>query len=180
MNLRDDRTTAENFILSPSLRIPLTSSRDKPVSRLLARILHPSTYQRSNFGAHLRKLSHRYDPFALGPPFAPIQALDLIGQNRAWTRAGNHHFEGIILDLRRHRATDQQTRLRIICPALAFTRRFASCGCCCVRGLNPRPCPGTSHLIAGWLAPSNVTHPVLLPWVTITGGTLEYYEPLFR
>ena len=43
----------------------------------------PLTYQRSNFGAHFRKLGHRCDPFALGSPFAPIQALDLICQNRA-------------------------------------------------------------------------------------------------
>src|SRR6266513_430168 len=75
----------------------------------------PLTYQRSNFGAHFRKLGHRYDPFALGSPFAPIQALDLICQNRAWTRPGNHHFKGIVLDLRRHRAADHQTGLRVIC-----------------------------------------------------------------
>src|SRR6266480_1163251 len=75
----------------------------------------PLTYQRSNFGAHFRKLGHRYDPFALGSPLAPIQALDLICQNRAWTRPGNHHFKGIVLDLRRHRAADHQTGLRVIC-----------------------------------------------------------------
>jgi len=37
--------------------------------------LMPNGNQRSNFGAHFRKLGHRYDPFALGSPFAPSKLL---------------------------------------------------------------------------------------------------------
>src|SRR6516165_4074861 len=44
----------------------------------------------------------------------PIEAFHLICQNCAWTRPGNHHLEGIILDLCGHGATDHQTRLGVI------------------------------------------------------------------
>jgi len=48
------------------------------------------------------------------PPLPPIDTFDLICQNRARTRAGYQHLEGIILDLGRHGTTDHQTRLGVI------------------------------------------------------------------
>jgi len=71
------------------------------------------TYERPNFGANFGQFGGRYHPFPLGPPFAPIEALDLICQNRAQTRATKDHLEGIILDLRRHRAADHEARLGV-------------------------------------------------------------------
>lgn len=65
-----------------------------------------STYQGPNFGAHFLQLHRRHRPFVFCAPFPPIEAFDLICQNRARTRTGNHHLERIILDLRGHGATN--------------------------------------------------------------------------
>ena len=73
----------------------------------------PSAYSCPNSCAYFSEFGRRYLYFVLGMPFSPIKALDLICQNCARARARNHHFEGIILNLRRHRATDHETRLHV-------------------------------------------------------------------
>ena len=52
-----------------------------------------------NFGAHFSQFSGRYRPFTSGAPFPPIEAFNLISENRAGTCTGDAYLEGIILDL---------------------------------------------------------------------------------
>jgi len=52
-----------------------------------------------NFGAHVSQFGGRNHPFSSSAPFPPIEALNLISENRARTCTRNAYFERIILDL---------------------------------------------------------------------------------
>ena len=72
------------------------------------------------FGANFGEFMGGGGTFSLGTPLAPIEALNLIGQNRAGRRAGDEHFERVILDLGRRRISKQgaakhQAGLNVVC-----------------------------------------------------------------
>ena len=70
--------------------------------------------QGPNLATDLRHLNVGNPTLSSGSALAPIQAFDLIGQDGAWALAIQQHFEGVALDLSRHRAADHQASLPVI------------------------------------------------------------------
>src|ERR1017187_1845903 len=69
-----------------------------------------SSNERVYLRPHFGQLFRRHTALRFGIPAAPVNALDLICQNRIRRCAADENLKWIVLDLRRQRTADYQTR----------------------------------------------------------------------
>src|SRR6266480_1094832 len=67
-----------------------------------------------NLCTYFGQLFRRHAVFRFGVSTTPVQALHLICQNRVRRGAADENLKRIVLNLRRQRTADHQTRLAVI------------------------------------------------------------------
>src|SRR5437879_3936723 len=75
-------------------------------ARRSARQPYLQPQERFDLGPDVGQDLRGYGALADGSPGAPVQALELVGENDAWRGLGDHDFEDVAFDPGRHRTAD--------------------------------------------------------------------------